>query len=206
MKTIAAFAQLANGKDTVCDYLLEKLNQERTVAEGAWQKSAFANAVKDIYCDAFGVTREFVEEWKRKSEYPLGMQMTVRQGLQMIGDGFRKVKPSVWIDIALRGNNRKILVDGRYFNEAAAVKEKSGYNILIFRDGYLNDDPNRSEAELKPLVQYAKNSLQTGPVKYTQDMPEELKLFDFYIVNNGNLQDLYNKIDKYLLPDILSKI
>ncbi len=203
MNVIAAFAQLANGKDTVCDYLAEKLRSQNF---GEWKRTAFANAVKDIYCNAFGVDRDFIEKWKRNSDCPPNMIMPVRQALQMIGDGFRLVKPDIWIDIALRGDDRKILADGRYINESKAVKEKNGYNILIYREGFLNDDKNRSEAELRPLAVYAKNSLQTGPIRYTQDMPEEFKFFDFYIYNNGTVEDLYEKVDKYLLPDILDRL
>jgi len=207
MNVIAAFAQLANGKDTVCDYLAAKLNEHRFGgAKFFWQRSAFANAVKDIYCDAFGVDRDFIEKWKRTPENPPNMIMPVRKALQMIGDGFRDVKPDVWIDIALKEDNKKIISDGRYLSESRAVKEKNGYNIIVFREGFLNDDPNRSEAELWPLAQYAKDSLQTGPINYTQDMPEEFKFFDFYIYNNGSVQDLYDKIDKYLLPDVLDRL
>jgi len=206
MNIIAAFAQLGNGKDTVCDYLAEKLNTERFAYESSWKRTAFANAVKDIYCNAFGVDRDFIEKWKRNSDCPPNMIMPVRQALQMIGDGFRDVKPDVWIDIALRSNDRKIISDGRYLSESRAVKEKGGFNIIIFREGFLNDDPNRSEAELRPLAVYCKNSLQTGQIKYTQDMPEELKYFDFYIYNNGTVDDLFEKVNKYLLPVILNRL
>jgi hypothetical protein len=203
MKVIAAFGQLANGKDTVCDYLADRLKSHGL---GIWNRTAFANAVKDIYCNAFGVDRDFIEKWKRNPDNPPDMIMPVRQALQMIGDGFRLVKPDVWIDVALRGEERKIISDGRYINESKAVKTKNGYNILIYREGFLNDDTNRSEAELRPLALYAKNSLQTGPIKYTQDMPEEFKFFDFYIYNNGSVQDLYEKVDKYLFPDVLDRL
>lgn len=207
MNVIAAFGQLANGKDTVCDYLAEKLREHKIGDTNyLWKRSAFANAVKDIYCNAFGVDRDFIEKWKRSPDNPPNMIMSVRKALQMIGDGFRDVKPDVWIDIALRSNDRKIISDGRYLSESRAVKEKGGFNILIYREGFLNDDPNRSEAELRPLATYCKQSMQTGVINYTQDMPEELKCFDFYIYNNGNVDDLYEKLDKYLLPVVLDRL
>ena len=101
---IATYAQLANGKDTLCDYLADALPKEKT-----WERGAFANAVKDTYCNAFGVSREFIENWKRNPEPPPGMLMNVRKGLQFIGDGFRQIVPSIWIDIALRSKDNLII-------------------------------------------------------------------------------------------------
>lgn len=208
MNLIAAFSQLGMGKDTLCDYLAEKLNisckQNCKNECNKWQRAAFANAVKNIFCDSFGVDRNFIEVWKRNPEPPPGMLMNVRQSLQMIGDGFRKVKPQIWIEIALRDDNKKIISDGRYINEAKAVKEKGGINILIFRDGYLNDDPNKSESELKPLIAFAKSNLQEGPIDLSESKihPIGLDYFDFFISNSGSKEDLYQKINDNLLPFI----
>jgi len=81
MNIIAAFAQLGNGKDTVCDYLAEKLNTERFAYESSWKRTAFANAVKDIYCNAFGVDRDFIEKWKRNSDCPPNMIIACKASL-----------------------------------------------------------------------------------------------------------------------------
>ena len=197
---IATYAQLANGKDTLCDYLVDVLPKNKN-----WTRGAFANAVKDTYCKAFGVTREFIEEWKRKDECPPGMLMNVRKSLQFIGDGFRQIVPSIWIDIALRSEDNLIISDGRYINEAKAVHNKNGLNILIYRDGYLNDDPNPSEAQLKPIIQYClENKIAEGPINLFghKKYPKGLECFDFFIINNGSREDFYDKINKQLVPFI----
>jgi hypothetical protein len=208
MDIIAAFGQLANGKDTICDYLAEALNKGIKKKSSKWERTAFANAVKDVFCSAFNVDRAFIEEWKRNPENPPGMIMPVRQSLQMIGDGFRKVKPDIWIDIALRKDNNKIISDGRYINEAKAVKEKGGINILIYREGFLNDDKNPSEAELKPLAEYCKDTLADGKIVHSTLVryPDGLNQFDLFLRNDGKVEDLYAKIDKLVIPFINSKL
>lgn len=211
MNIITACGQLGVGKDTLSDYLAEKLNTpcnkgcQNTCKP--WVRRAFATAVKDIYCDSFGVDREFIEKWKRNPEPPPGMITNVRQGLQMIGDGFRKIKPDIWIDIALRYEGRQIISDLRYINEAKAVKQKNGINILMFREGYLNDDPNRSEAELRPLVEYCMNHVPEGVIDLTNSKvyPVGLDYFDMFIYNNDGKEELYKKIDSMVIPFIKEK-
>jgi len=193
---IAAFGQLANGKDTVCDYLFEKVTGKNN-----WKRAAFANAVKDTFCQSFQVTREFIEEWKRIPEPPPGFILPIRQALQNIGDGFRKIVPTIWIDIALRSTNDLIISDGRYINEAIAVKNKQGLNILIYREGFLNDDPNPSEAQLRPLIEWCAKNLESGPIDSSiyQDYPKDLSHFHYFIKNKDK-KDLLKHVDTNLLP------
>src|SRR3990167_3977741 len=99
-KLISIFGQLSSGKDCLADYLVNRLNERQMIGE--FSRSAFANAVKKVYQDAFGVDRDFVEKWKRIPEPPPGMNINVRKGLQFIGDGFRRIKSDIWIEIALR--------------------------------------------------------------------------------------------------------
>lgn len=204
MKVICAFGQLMNGKDVFCDYLSEKLND---INEINWTRASFASAVKKVYKDTFNVDSAFIEKWKRISDCPDGMQMNVRQSLQFIGDGFRKIKGDIWIEIAFRDKSKNtILSDGRYINEAKKVFEIGGLNVLIFRKGYLNDDPNLSESGLRPLVEFCENNCQDGLIdKNLQNIPEELKFFDVFIKNDGNLQNFYNKIDDIIIPLIKNK-
>lgn len=193
---IAAFGQLANGKDTVCDYLFDKLPKDQN-----WARSAFANAVKDTFCNSFQVSREFIEKWKRIPEPPPGFSLPIRQALQNIGDGFRKIIPTIWIDVALRSTKNLIISDGRYINEAIAVKNKNGLNILIYREGFLNDDPNPSEAQLKPFLEWAAANLESGPIDLTdcENYPKDLEHFHYFL-KNTNKERLYNDVDAHLIP------
>jgi hypothetical protein len=199
MKIICAFGQLMNGKDVFSDYLYDKLNNFKNIN---WERSSFAGAVKKVYKDAFGVNSEFIEKWKRISDCPEGMSMNVRQGLQFIGDGFRKIKNDIWIEIALRNKEKNlILSDGRYINEAKEVTKNGGINVLIYRKGFLNDDPNPSESVLRPLAEYCDNNCKDGLInKNIDNLPEGLNYFDIFIRNDGDLLNFYNKIDNVIIP------
>lgn len=199
MKIICVFGQLMNGKDVFSDYLKIKLDKLNGIS---WERGSFAGAVKNVYNNAFGVDNEFIEKWKRISDCPEGMLMNVRQSLQFIGDGFRKIKGDIWIDIALRNKEKNsIISDGRYVNEAVEVSKNKGINILIYRKGFLNDDPNPSESGLRPLAEFCDNNCEDGLINKTMvNIPEELKSFDIFIRNDGDLQDFYNKIDNIIFP------
>lgn len=121
MMIIGAAAQLNSGKDVLCDYLFKELNFKNNI----WKRIAFANAVKNVYEKSFNVDRNFIEKWKRSSDAPPGMMMSVRKGLQFIGDGFRQIKPDIWIDIAFRNNLDNVIIsDVRYVNEAKEIKKE----------------------------------------------------------------------------------
>ena len=109
MKLIAVYGQLANGKDILCDDLAVELNQK---SGEKWERGAFANAVKNTFCSAFDVDRDFIEKWKRIDSPPPGFLLPIRKGLQNIGDGFRQIVPDIWIKIALREaiNNNMISI------------------------------------------------------------------------------------------------
>ena len=207
MKIIAAFGQLANGKDEFCDNLAKQLNAN-ALSGHEWTRSAFANAVKDVFCDSFGVDRNFVEKWKRIPSPPPGMLMPVRQCLQMIGDGFRQIKPNVWIEIVLRKQERQIISDGRYINEAKAVKNAGGLTVLIYRNGFLNDDPNPSESQLKPIVQYCDKNLKSGKIEHNllKDAPEGLEFFDVYLQNDGDLKTFLQRSYEIVVANMFSQI
>ena len=162
MKLIAVAAQLANGKDEFCNHLAKVLNEERH----EWERGAFADEVKKTFCQAFGVDRDFVEKWKRVAEPPPGFLLPIRQCLQAIGDGYRKMRDEIWIEIALRGDASRIISDSRYFNEARAVRERGGLVFLMYRPGYLNDDPNPSESQIRPLVEFCSKNVCEGPIDF----------------------------------------
>lgn len=212
MQVIGVAAQLANGKDVLCDYLVQKLNEKNS----GWQRGAFANAVKETFEDAFGVSRQFIEDWKRNPEPPPGFKKNIRQSLQFIGDGFRQIKDGIWIEIALRDERKKLIIsDSRYINEAKAVKEKGGVMVVLYRPGFLNDDPNPSESQIKPVVEWCANNLKEGPILYDElkrvepttlvAVPETIQFYDYFLINEGSLQDLYDKVDRLLVPYIEEK-
>jgi hypothetical protein len=202
LKVIACAGQAESGKDTAGDYLAKKLNEIIVHEDDKWKRIAFANAVKKVFMDTFNVNREFVEEWKRKDEIPEGFDMPVRKSLQFIGDGFRKIKGNIWIETAFRTSDNIIISDGRYINEAKVISEKGGITVLVWRPRFENDDPNPSESQIRPFVDYCAKNLSDGPILGTDD----LKYFDFFLKNDGSLEDLQKKIDQILIPFVIEKI
>lgn len=197
MQLIGVAGQLANGKDVLSDYLAEKLNSKHKIY---WHRSAFATAVKDVYMTTFNKDKEFVEKWKRLEDIPPGMLMNVRKGLQFVGDGFRQIQPDIWMDIVFRETKNLIISDSRYINEAKAIKDKGGLTVVIYRPGYLNDDSNPSESQIRQVVEYCLENGIDGVIQKKNNMPEILSYYDYFMINDGTLQDLYSKIDQKLIP------
>ena len=161
MKLIAVSGQMRNGKNEIGEYICEKMN---------FNPTSFATPVKKIFCDAFSVDIDFVETWKVNQQPPEGFKKNVRQALQFIGDGFRQIYPDVWVEYAIKNNPEySCFMDGRYINELQKIKQKGGINILVWRPGYENDDPNQSEAQIRPLVDWFADSGVEGCVRKIKD-------------------------------------
>ena len=204
MLVIGVASQAQHGKDTLADRLQIALGEP-------WQRTAFAKNVKRVYAETFGVSYEFIEEWKTNPEPPPGFTMNVRQGLQFIGDGFRKIQPQIWIDLCFRDKTPRIISDVRYPNEFLRVKQEGGLNILVGRTDKISDDPNGSEALIRPYVEYALKrfdpvcpfvdiSGMNKGVWYSllSDAPVDFQAFDVFIRNDGDKDQLYNIVDNEL--------
>lgn len=207
MEIVGIGGQAQNGKDTLADYLQSQLNRGPGITY--WKRTAFAKAVKDIYCKTFDKDYAFVEKWKVIDECPPGMDMTVRKALQFIGDGFRKIKASIWIDLMFRDSDAKIVSDARYINELEAIKLHGGFNIVVARPDKLNNDPNGSEAQIRPLAEWAirNKNMQHYPVSEWIDFddlqtPAEARFVDMILVNEGSLEDLYRQVNHIIIPNI----
>jgi len=108
---------------------------------------------------------------------------------------FRKIKKNIWIEIIFRNKEKNYIIsDGRYLNESIHVKKNGGINILIYRKGFMNDDPNPSEAELRSKIEYCDANYVDGPITD--------EYFDFFIRNDSTLEKYYKKIDTILIPYI----
>lgn len=188
-EVIGFAAQCQMGKDVSADYVANRLG---------WNRGSFAKSVKQVFCETFDVPPSFVEEWKVRNELPPGFDMPCRQALQFIGDGFRKIKDQIWIELAFRrmtGNT--IFSDVRYINELRKIRVEGGLNVLIYRPGYLNDDTNGSEAQIRPFLEYFDKLDIEGQVG--KDHPGDMNLIDMFIRNDGSISQLYDKLDTYVV-------
>lgn len=196
--TIGIAGQLGSGKDTTADYLCERINFGGD--HGHWIRKGFANAVKKVYMDTFNVDWEFVEKWKRIPTPPPGFEKTVRESLIFIGDGFRSIMPNIWIEIAFRDlKYHQIISDVRYINEASHIRKEGGFNILMWRPGHENDIQNASEQQVVPYIKkLSERKISHDCVLLMEnDMP-----FDMFIVNDGDVNKLHNKLDKLVIPEL----
>jgi hypothetical protein len=212
MYIIGVAGQMRAGKDSLADYLQQYLN--RCPPMVYWHRGAFAKAVKQIFMDAFDKDPAYVEKWKVVKEAPPDLDMPVRKALQFIGDGFRNIKSSIWIDLALMGDYphrndcAKIISDVRYRNELKAIYDNGGFNILIVRPDKINNDPNGSEAQMRPFVRYALklhllsnlNSCNLAEKFWTKlwnlrllsvSKPKGWEYIHYVLINNGTLEDMY---------------
>lgn len=214
MFAIGVAGQAQMGKDTLSDYLADKLNaraKSRPVfhPSSLWSRVAFADNVKKVYQDTFDRSRDFVELWKTNPDPPPGFDMTVRKSLQFIGDGFRQIYPTIWLDLVFNRATQPIIIsDVRYVNEFMRVKKEGGLNILVGRTEMLSDDPNGSEAQIRPYVEWCLNNfsaiapvckLPLNPNSDCSKVPE-LGKFDLFVRNDGTIEDLYRSIDEQVVP------
>ncbi len=194
-KVICFSGQKNNGKDSAADYLAKRLNG--LWSGGIWHRVAFGDGVKRVFMRVWGVSRAWLEEWKRKDNPPPGFEQTVRQALMFIGDGFRQIQPTIWIDKLYKDNSSGNLVisDGRYDTELVSAKERDGMTILVWRPGHENDIKHNSESQLVPHLEKLKK-YKSGPVN-DPDIP-----FDWFLINDGSMSSLCHKIDSQLIPHI----
>ncbi len=199
--------QYRSGKDTAADYLYERL---KNMGQD-WKRASLGINVKKIFAEHMGVTLEFIEEWKVKTEIPPGFNGTIRDGLTKIGDGWRDTKNDIWLYKLFNNNSDNIIIsDVRYNNEARAIRGEDnwpymkgykGVTALIWRPGWENNKPSRSEQELMPYVRTLENQ-PDGQVDNGQfpDIP-----FDLWLKNDGNKEDWLKKVDDIVIPYIFDR-
>jgi hypothetical protein len=197
--TVGIGGQARSGKDTLGAYLHQRLNAVEEL--GPWERRGFADHVKRLFMDAFGVDRAFVETWKAVPEPPAGFLLPLRACLTRIGDDFRQMKPTVWIDRLFRDVRAQLLItDVRYLNEVETIHRLSGALILLYRPGFANEIPSLSEQELVPIIRRLLALGVEGPVRQW-DVP-----CDYFLINAGSVEDLWRKADQHVLPDLVPRV
>ncbi len=150
-----------------------------------------------------------------KNEVPPDLDVAMRQALIRIGDGFRQIKSTIWIDLLAKSLEMPtVITDTRYVNELKWVCESGGYNILVVRPGYLNDEPNDSEAMMRLLADYASKHISSSASMKCQfvslaewtppnsQQPPGWEYLHAVIYNDGNLDDVTRCVCEQLGPDV----
>lgn len=181
---IAISAKKQHGKDTVANIIQEYTNNKFKIVK-------FADKLKDFLCTLINCTREDLENEEFKNK-PLGEEwdfidikgninkMTPRLLLQKIGtDGLRNnVHNNIWINATFSKyykNCNWIITDLRFENEFTSLKKKDSITIRVERPSVVNTDTHPSETEL-----------------------DNNKDFDYYIINDGDLESLKHKVYEIL--------
>lgn len=170
------------GKTTIAKYLHDMFSFEIL---------SFASPLKESAKIIFGLTDDQVYGSK-KDVVDETLGITPRKILQVMGTelfqfdihkhipNIRIPNRNLWV-MNMRKRIRNIneyyqivIDDLRFPHEAKMIKEEGGYIVRIYRDDQNGDDKHASEKEM-----------------------EEIK-HDFYLVNNGTLNDLRSKVIKLL--------
>ena len=138
--------------------------------EAAYLK-AFGDELKEMLVNADLLTRE--QAWgEKKSE---GRELLQKVGTNLVRD---QIDPDFWvkkmegkIEALESMNKRDILIhDVRFRNESEMIKRRRGVLILLQRPSTIYLDNHRSETEFMGIKP------------------------DFYLFNNGSLEDLRNSV------------
>lgn len=175
---IAFGHKYASGKDTSADYLIKKYGGI---------KLSFASPLYDILHYAQNIC-SFPKEKDRKF-------------LQWIGTEWARNKdPNIWINILIEKARKEegnvYVSDVRFLNEFTALKEDGWICIKLNRESQNRDT---TEGEHKGIGSGEKNHIsETELDSITDDN------WDFVIDNNGNIEDLYFKLDE-IINNVLNK-
>lgn len=167
---IGIAGKAGSGKDTIADYLI--------MNHGMYRYS-FAKPIKDALNAIFGFEdRMWLDrEWKEKEIDWLGK--SPRYLAQTLGTEWGRdlVHKDLWLMLAKREYEktmRLVIPDVRFGNEADWVRSEAGIVIHVERPGIEEVNSHSSEAGV------------------------EFKMGDLLIVNDGDKQSLYHKVEEAL--------
>jgi hypothetical protein len=184
MLNIAFYSPIMqSGKSTCADYLVNNYNYEK-VALASSLKRMIQLLLQDL-----GFSSEDIQEmlYGSKKEYiltELGNKST-RQLMQLLGTEFGRnlITPNIWLkttqreisNIMLNGSGRVVVEDLRLLNEADYFKNKDFKIVKIIRPDNTLKSQHSSESALE---------------NYN---------FDYTIINNSSLSNLYKAVDNMLI-------
>lgn len=163
-KRILVAGRAGVGKDSLADYLVEKYG---------FKKIAFADPI-------YKIAREY-----------FGMKIKNRWLLQQIGQKFREIEPSVWVNYAFKEAekyDKVVISDCRQANEYQIGIKKGFLPIRVNAD--LNIRIKRLEKRdgKYPDLSLLENESETGADGYKY----------IEVDNNGRFKDLYQQIDEIM--------
>jgi hypothetical protein len=189
---IGIFGQKEMGKSTLAKLIQKRLNEQYKWAF----LHAFADPVKDQVCNLFGIPRDKID--LIKNETLPGCSTTIREMMQWIGQGARERMPGIWINKLverIRSHHPRtisIVQDGRYLDEAEAIKKLNGVNIIIWRPSKVNWEEHQSESQIRRVVQVPQVDHNS---EHFLKWKENRKLFDSIKLNDDTELSLFQAAD-----------
>ena len=170
---IAFSGKARSGKDTSCDYIIKQLNNNLEPTT----KLTFATPLYDCLYSC----QNILELNKGKD----------RNFLQTIGDWARDINSNIFVNIAenkINNTNGNIIIsDLRFPNEYHMLKKNNFILIRISRNNSIN---NNNPTNVDILNQKQK--------KHRSEILLDDFNFDYYIDNNGTIEELYEKLNNIL--------
>lgn len=144
-----------------------------------YRQDMFAYSLKEACKLIFNLTDEEINDRVLKEQkldrWPY---LSPRQILQFVGtDMFRGAFPGVWVN-SLMGrivDDKVVVTDVRFPDEAVALKERGAKLIRIVRPELVPSDPHESE-------------------RYIMEIPVDVE-----IINNGTVEDLHRQVNHIAL-------
>ena len=199
---------IGSGKDTIADYLC---------TFHGFKRVSFAASLKDAVAAVFGWNREYLEgstktsrAWReQKDEWwsdRLGMNITPRWVLQYWGTEVcrNNFHQDIWVasvENKLRSSKDNVVItDCRFRNEVTAIKDIGGTTIRVLRGpnpDWYNDAIIVNNFVENTEYKKAKQNLQKQNIHASEFSSIGLD-YDFYIDNNGTIDDLHKKIQSII--------
>lgn len=166
---IAFVGRIRSGKNTAADYLVEKYGL-KPFSFG----SGIADVIQQYFPSAF-------EDGKPRKHY------------QVIGQSFRELNPDIWIEVLeekLKAvweenpNTGVVITDLRQANEYKRLKEL-GFTIIKVK---------ASELKRIQRMELEGDVFTSELLNHETELQAENCPFDYLLVNNTSLEDMYNQL------------
>ena len=193
-------------KEVIVDFI-NNGDVEPLLEESTWEIKKFADKLKDIACLMLGCTRKDLESqtykesylpeiWNYVDQHGFSKQMTVREFLQRLGTNAMRdhLHINVWVNSLVQSYTKDdswIITDTRFPNELEAVEKLKGITIQVIRTA-----PSRYGHKVLYGVDYSKPE---HPSECSLDMAD----FKYVIMNDSNIKDLVDKVEKVLILEKL---
>lgn len=203
-----------SGKDTAAEYLINKYGAKRI---------AFADPLKEMVCDNYGLTRGLIDNPATKEKPILSLPVCVKDGFSknnneflfgefrgvggripqdfhieeglLLGVEGRDVFQLYWTPraICIEEGSTKRSVDPDYWVKRALKNVNDGLHVIS--DLRYRNEAYTLKASDHDVITIRINRFETSPSMDASERDLDEHSFDYIIENKGSLEEFYKKID-----------